>query len=192
MLRMLAAVMAAAAPAAAQDLAEAQAPAAARPTLQDMQPMDAIAPQDMLLLLDSMDIDARLTALPAARDARTHSLGVTANTDGLYWDVVFYNCRGGVSLLPGQDSPEGGRRSQRACRDFAMSAAFDLEYPVSVQTINRFNREYRFARAVLAEDGAPMIEMDVNLEGGVTREALVVELDSWRALLLAFSRYVGY
>lgn len=178
-------------------------------------PVDAIAPQDLLIVLDSMDIEARLSALPADRDGRAHPLGVTANTDGLYWDVVFYNCAGQGPAVPvfsegdaaapserGLKAPEGAEdgaddgvlslRAGRGCRDFALSAAFDLEYPVSVQTINRFNREYRFARAVLSAEGAPMIEMDVNLEGGISRDALEVEIEAWRALLLSFSKYVGY
>lgn len=177
-------------------------------------PVDAISPQDLLIVLDSMDIEARLSALPADRDGRAHPLGITANTDGLYWDVVFYNCarQGPAVPIPSQadaaapserglKGPQGAEgegegvlslRAGRGCRDFALSAAFDLEYPVSVQTINRFNREYRFARAVLSAEGAPMIEMDVNLEGGVSRDALEVEIEAWRALLLSFSKFVGY
>ncbi len=193
-------ILAAATPAWAQDVWSGRNGRAAKA------PVDAIAPQDLLVLLDSMDIQAHLAALPADRDSRAHPLGLTANTDGLYWDVVFYNCARQGPALPvksdaapaetaageGEGAPLLSLRAGRGCRDFALSAAFDLEFPVSVQTINRFNREYRFARAVLSAEGAPMIEMDVNLEGGISRDALEVEIEAWRALLLTFSKYVGY
>ncbi len=162
-----------------------------RGALADSAPAPAITPQDFMVLLDSMDIQAQIIALPEGRDPRTHALAVTANTDGLYWDAVFYNC--------GVETPDENGAAQRialrpvrGCRDFALSAGFSLEYPVSVQTINRFNREHRFARATLSDEGAPIISMDVNLEGGVSRRALEVEIGAWRALLLSFSRYVGY
>lgn len=177
--------------------AQAQSVWAGREAAGPDTPVDAIAPQDLLVLLDSMNIDGQLTALPAGRDARAHPLGVTASTDGLYWDAVFYNCAGAAPALSTAGlSGTSVRRDEapppRGCRDFALSAAFDLEFPVSVQTINRFNREYRFGRAVLLEGGAPALEMDVNLEGGVSREALAVQIEAWRALLVAFSKYVGY
>lgn len=186
----LAASLCAAAPAQAQSLW------AGRDAVRSSQPVESIAPQDLMVLLDSMDIEAQLAALPAGREAHAHPLGVTARTDGLFWDAVFYNCAGQGPALPAGSIPgaEGDPelRPARGCRDFALSAAFDLEFPVSVQTINRFNREYRFARATLTDDGAPALQMDVNLEGGVSREALIVEVEAWRALLVAFARYVGY
>lgn len=159
--------------------AEAQILWAGRDAVSSSALVRSVAPQDLLILLDSMDIEARLVALPQTGGGRAHPLGITANTDGLYWDVVFYSCAG-------QSEPLA------ACRDFALSAGFALEFPVSVQTVNRFNREHRFARAVLSDDGTPMIEMDVNLEGGVSRDALEVEIEAWRALLLSFSKYIGY
>lgn len=161
-------------------------------------PVDSISPQDLLIVLDSMDIEARLTAVPDTDDTRAHPLGVTANTEGLYWDAVFYNCAGDAEPVSAESveglaqTPLIDLRPGKGCRDFALSAAFDLEFPVSVQTVNRFNREYRFARASLSEDGAPTLQMDVNLEGGISRSALEVEIEAWRALLLSFSRYVGY
>src|SRR5690606_3215334 len=106
-------------------------------------PVDAILPQDFLVLLDSMNIDAQLAPLPAGRDARAHPLGVTASTDGLYWDAVFYDCADDAPVLSTAGLPGTGPRGDetppaRGCRDFALSAAFDLESPVSVQVINRF------------------------------------------------------
>ena len=178
--------------------ANAQIVWAGRDALPSSAPVRAVTPQDMLILLDSLDIEARLVALPRNAGGRAHPLGVAANTDGLYWDVVFYGCSGQGAALSaadvedGESLPEIDLRAVSGCRDFALSAGFDLEFPVSVQTINRFNREHRFARAVLAEDGSPMIEMDVSLDGGVSRDALEAEIAAWRALLLKFSRYIGY
>ncbi len=52
-----------------------------------------------------------------------------------------------------------------------------------------WNREKRFGKAYLDEDGNATVEMSVNLHGGVTRLNLDDTIDWWRLVLAEFGDY---
>jgi len=55
-----------------------------------------------------------------------------------------------------------------------------------------WNREKRFGKAYLDEDGVATVEMNVNLHGGVTRANLDDTIDWWRLVLAEFADYFDF
>lgn len=56
--------------------------------------------------------------------------------------------------------------------------------------INEWNRMSRFAKAYLNVRGTPTLEMDVNIDGGVTRANFIDTFELWRVLSTGFARNV--
>jgi hypothetical protein len=53
----------------------------------------------------------------------------------------------------------------------------------SLEKVNAFNRDYRFARTYINNRGNPCLELDLDLEGGVTRARIVDYLTTCRMIL---------
>lgn len=74
----------------------------------------------------------------------------------------------------------------------AMSLQFRAAFreQVDIEKINEWNRRKRFLKVYLDEDGDINMDMDVDLEGGVTRAYLAERLRTWRAAFLACVRFM--
>jgi hypothetical protein len=48
------------------------------------------------------------------------------------------------------------------------------------------------ARAYLDEDGDPALESELDLEGGVTRQAIISFLDTFEISLSQFATWIGF
>lgn len=74
----------------------------------------------------------------------------------------------------------------------AMSLQFRAAFreQVDIGKVNEWNRRKRFLKAYLDEDGDINMDMDVDLEGGVTRAYLVERLRTWRAAFLSCVRFM--
>ncbi|MGC8792296.1 MAG: YbjN domain-containing protein [Bryobacteraceae bacterium] len=68
-------------------------------------------------------------------------------------------------------------------------AAFREQAPL--EKVNEWNRRKRFLKVYLDEDGDINIDMDVDLEGGVTRAYLAERLRTWRAAFLTCVRFLA-
>ncbi len=129
-------------------------------------------------LVDAGDPIAVLAAaerLGPARLARTSDdrpviVGVSG---GVGYSIRFEDCAGGA-----------GCRSLRLRGDFGGRSA-------APEAMALWNREGRFARAYLAAGATPVLEMDVNLAGGVSHANLDASLGIWRDVLAEFDRRIG-
>jgi hypothetical protein len=57
---------------------------------------------------------------------------------------------------------------------------------VTVEDINRWNRDFRFSRAYLDSDGDPVLELDLDMAGGVCEDRIK---DFLRTCTLSFNRF---
>jgi hypothetical protein len=75
----------------------------------------------------------------------------------------------------------------------AMSLQFRAAFreQVPMEKVNEWNRRKRFLKVYLDEDGDVNMDMDVDLEGGVTRAYLAERLRTWRAAFLACVRFLA-
>lgn len=99
---------------------------------------------------------------------------IESDRDGLQFLVIFMNCNAG-----------------RNCRTLQYYMGFGAAKAVSLERFNEWNREKRFARAYRSEAGAPVLEMDVDVDfKGIPRENLNETFNTWAALMDSFREYI--
>jgi Putative bacterial sensory transduction regulator len=73
-----------------------------------------------------------------------------------------------------------------------MQAYFGLRgTSANVQTINEWNKSKRFGRAYIDADGDPCVELDYDLEGGVSDDSVKVWFDTVTAIVRSFRTHVS-
>jgi hypothetical protein len=72
-----------------------------------------------------------------------------------------------------------------------LSAVFSFDGKVSLENINTWNREKRFSRAYIDSEKDAVIESDLDLEGGVSNEAIDEFIRTFRASLGDFAKQIG-
>lgn len=90
--------------------------------------------------------------------------------------VYFLDCTGG-----------------RDCGAVRFHSSYDIAAP-PLETMNRWNRDTRFARGYVLPDNDPVLEMDVNLDapGGMSRRLFLDSVDRYLRLLTQFERLIGW
>ena len=100
---------------------------------------------------------------------------------------VYFHLRlaGLMAVLFLQDCREG------SCESLLLYAGFSTDNPPSLELVNEWNREKRFSRAYLDEEGDPVLEADLDLAGGVADGAIRAFLDLFEENLRAFAAWIG-
>jgi len=90
--------------------------------------------------------------------------------------VYFFDCQNG-----------------RDCRAVQFHSSYEAPAP-PLETMNRWNRDTRYARAFVTADGNPALEMDINLDaaGGMSRRLFLDSLALFAGLLPQFERLIGW
>jgi len=150
----------------------------------------AIAASALVAMLGLMPAQAQVMADPdvVASFLETYGLKVTHDTDdagdpmlssrieGTYFDVFFYGCTNG-----------------KGCTSIEFSAKFETKGEVKLYTINEWNKNGRFARAYLGDDGSANVEYDVNLDfDGVGGKNFDDTIDVWRTVLEDFRKQINW
>lgn len=124
---------------------------------------------------------------PAAAQSRAAGLGVLAAVTAT--DVVRLLAESGIKgAVAGRDQVGdplvtyklGGRTvrvyfydcANATCRGLQLSAGFAFEPRPTLVAVNRFNRAHRYGRVYLDEEGDPILESDLGLDGGVTGSSI--------------------
>lgn len=100
---------------------------------------------------------------------------ISGKIDGVSYYVFFRNCS----------------EAHTDCEDLNFYAGF-LDNKQSLDAINAWNRDKRFGRAYLDRDLDAVIEYDVNLEYGISRQNLDSSFGVWSLLLRQFSDHIGF
>ena len=83
--------------------------------------------------------------------------------------------------------------SKEGCEDIMVQSAYNMDKDqVTVETINDFNRDNRWARAYLDKDRDACVEMDLDLVQGVTPEYLASQFAIWKEVLTNFPEHIDY
>lgn len=92
------------------------------------------------------------------------------------FNVYFYGCNNGVD-----------------CTSVQFSSGYNLDIPISAKRINDWNRENRFARSYVDDEGDPFIRMDIVMaDGGVAETSFAYDLDFWRILVEDFEDFIDW
>jgi hypothetical protein len=94
---------------------------------------------------------------------------ITGKLSGINYSIDFYGCN---------DKHEG-------CTSIQFHAGWDVT-DVPADRLAKWNSENRFGSAYLDSDGAPVMEMDVNLDQGVTADNFDDTFDIWRIIVEDF------
>lgn len=96
--------------------------------------------------------------------------------DGTRFGVYFYDCK------------DGG-----TCQSIQFSAGFDLNNPMDMARVNKWNRERRFGKVYLDDEGDPFIELDINVDyDGVGKKNFDDSIDIWRLVLSEFRDFIDW
>ena len=98
---------------------------------------------------------------------------LTGRIEGTGYAIYFYDC----------DDASAN------CTSIQFAAGWS-GYDVSVARINEWNKTKRFGKAYLDDENDPILEMDVNLKGGVSTKNLDDTFDWWATVLKAFKANV--
>ncbi|MFN4071270.1 MAG: YbjN domain-containing protein [Thermus caldifontis] len=82
---------------------------------------------------------------------------------------------------------------EERCGVLTLSAGFTLEEVPDLEALNAWNRERRFSRAFLDEEGTVWVESDLDLTGGVSLGAVEAFLDLFaEETLPTFMDHIGF
>jgi hypothetical protein len=99
---------------------------------------------------------------------------IRSSSGGTNFTVFFYGCT-----------------SNEDCRTLQFYVGFSEPDNASLREMNDWNRDNRFGRAYLADDGSARVEMDVDMDdGGVSRALFQDNLEFWDVILAKFEDYV--
>lgn len=99
---------------------------------------------------------------------------IESNRNGLKFLVLFMNCDEG-----------------KGCKTLQYYLGFSDAKNVTLDQLNRWNKEKRFARAYKDDAGDPVLEMDVDLDfAGIPRENVGETFNTWASLMDSFREYV--
>jgi len=130
-------------------------------------------------LIDGSDVD---TILELARGYGNASLEkqdngdpkIKGDIDGIVYAIYFMNCT-----------------AKTDCEDLNFYLGF-LDLKPEPDVINAWNRDKRFGKAYIDNEGDAVVEMDLNLEHGVSKDNLDADLTVWQLVVQQFADHVGY
>ncbi|MEZ4432641.1 MAG: YbjN domain-containing protein [bacterium] len=142
---------------------------------------------------DYRTLAERMAARPAASPAPAAGGGEVIHTAtiDMYAQAI---TDAGFSIIGRTDRfiqfDMGGFRVQLFPRETSawLLAGFTADGRVLPGRINEWNRTKRFSRAYLDGEGDPIIESDIDLEGGITQKAMVAWIRTFAVSLAAFNR----
>lgn len=101
---------------------------------------------------------------------------ISSRVSDTKFSVYFYGCDNNVN-----------------CSSIMIKAGYDLNSGMSALKINEWNREKRFAKAYIDDEGDPILEMDVNLDlDGVGDKNFEDTLDWWRLTVEDFEEFIDW
>ena len=84
-----------------------------------------------------------------------------------------------------------GCKENTNCKSLIFKAGYNLSDGLPASKINEWNRNKRFSRAYIDEEGDPFLEMDVNLDyDGVGTKNFQDTLDWWRVSVESFEEFI--
>ncbi len=129
---------------------------------------EAVSADALALVLDSMNIEY---------EQRTDGVGdplFAFEIEGYTVRLFTFGCEGDT------------------CSSLQMYAGFSMSTPPALKDINKWNMEKRFSRAYLDDEGDPVVESDLDLEGGVSLGAVREFIETFELVLIAYAEHIGF
>jgi hypothetical protein len=100
---------------------------------------------------------------------------IRSSSSGVEFSVYFYDCK-----------------NNKRCTSLHFTAGYDLDEGISLEAVQEWNADKRFASAYVDDENDPFLQMDVNTEGGITQENFEKTFELWQALKGEFEVFIGF
>lgn len=97
---------------------------------------------------------------------------IISSAEGVEFAIYFFGCEG------------GGK-----CTSIQYSAGFDMPDGMTYEKVNEWNSSKRFGSVHLDDEKDPYIQMDVNLDFGVSDKNFMDTFDYWRTMIKLFDDF---
>lgn len=85
-----------------------------------------------------------------------------------------------------------GCTQNRRCKTLRFYSGYDLTDGTTLEVVNQWNLDKRFASAYMDDEDDPFLQMDINMEGGISRESFETSVALWQSLKGQFETHVGF
>ncbi|MBW1878403.1 MAG: YbjN domain-containing protein [Deltaproteobacteria bacterium] len=79
-----------------------------------------------------------------------------------------------------------------ACQNLQLYTGFAMQEKPALSVVNGWNKTKRFGRAYIDDEADPVLESDLDLEGGVSAGAVAEFIRTFTVLSTAFAEHIGY
>jgi hypothetical protein len=100
---------------------------------------------------------------------------ISSNSQRVKWTVYFYNCSNHTN-----------------CQSIQFHSSFTTQGKISIDRVNAWNFQQRFATAVLDKEGDVRLKMDVQLAAGMPEDTFKRNLNVWDSQLGEFLTHIGW
>ena len=101
---------------------------------------------------------------------------LVVKSEGTAFYIQFYGC--------GEDHLN--------CTSVQFLAAFDMADGMTAEQALGWSRDQRFTSVYLDDEQDPFLQMDMNIDGGVSEANFTDNLEIWRSSLSAFKDYIDW
>jgi hypothetical protein len=126
-------------------------------------------PAQLVSIIQDLGFQAKLEKDNAGDPA------IRSSSDGVEFFIYFYDCKG-----------------NKRCKSLHFSVGYDLADGASLETVQQWNADKRFASAYLDDESDPFLQMDINTEGGITQQNFEKSFDLWQVLKGEFERHIDF
>lgn len=100
---------------------------------------------------------------------------IRSNSSGTNFSIYFFDCDRGTN-----------------CKTIQFFVSYDLNDGMTYEKVNEWNRGWRFGKVYLDDENDPFMELDVNIEYGVTHENLADTIDWWLVAMGNFEEFIDW
>jgi Putative bacterial sensory transduction regulator len=127
------------------------------------------SPEVIAGLIRSMGMPAKVVSKPGENPY------IESKYSGLVYLVFFMTCDD----------------SNKNCKTIQYYMGYSDAKETSLEKINDWNRDHRFARAYRDNEGDPVLEMDIDLDfAGLPRENVIESLRTWQSLMDQYQKHL--
>lgn len=95
---------------------------------------------------------------------------IVGRIEGVRYTIDFFGCVNG-----------------KQCDDILLRASWG-DASIELSEINKWNADVKFGRGYLDDDNDPVVEMPVNMQGGISKKNLDDSFDYWRVVLKSYRK----
>jgi Putative bacterial sensory transduction regulator len=100
---------------------------------------------------------------------------IRSSAGGVEFNITFYGCT-----------------KNKRCQSLRFASGYDLADGTTLEVLEDWNEEQRFASAYLDSEDDPWLQMDVNTAGGITTTNFEKNFELWQSMMADFEEHVGF